>query len=92
MYTGLRPSDILQITVDQVDTENRTIQTYMPKVKSWIKIPYHEILDDILIARKKEVKKWTSRKLCWEQRGIKTNESLFATTWLQRKRLYSSYF
>lgn len=56
LYTGLRPSDILQITVDQVDTENRTIQTYMPKVKSWIKIPYHEILDDILIARKKEVK------------------------------------
>ncbi len=54
-YTGLRSSDILTITVDRINIEQRTLSYYSPKTKKYFTVKFHKDLVPILEARKKEV-------------------------------------
>ncbi len=56
MYTGLRPSDIINITVEQVDLKKMTIRYHSPKVDKWYHPPLHNKLKVLLRRRIKEVK------------------------------------
>ena len=56
MYTGLRPSDIINITVEQVDLKKMTIRFHSPKVDKWYYRPLHSKLKVLLRRRIKEVK------------------------------------
>lgn len=56
MYTGLRPSDIIDITVDQVDLKKMLIKFRSSKVDKWYYRPIHPKLKTILRQRIKEVK------------------------------------
>jgi integrase len=55
-YTGLRETDLLSITVDKIDLENRELNYFMKKGKKHRRIPFHEDLVPILDSRIKEVK------------------------------------
>lgn len=50
-YTGLRSSDIMTITKNNVDLENRVINYYSPKRKKYREIAFHE--DLVLIIKKR---------------------------------------
>lgn len=54
-YTGLRPTDILSITCDRVDLENRILRYYSKKIKQYREIAFHKDLVKILEARIEEV-------------------------------------
>ena len=54
-YTGLRPSDILTITIQKIDLENRIINYYSPKRKKFREIAFHEDLVPVLRERIKEL-------------------------------------
>lgn len=54
-WTGLRPSDILDIKVRDIDLENSSMQYYSPKTKEYLIIPIHEKLLPILKERINEV-------------------------------------
>lgn len=56
MYTGLRPSDILSITVDRIDLKKKTIKLYASKINKWFEQPIHDILLPVLKERIMEVK------------------------------------
>jgi len=56
MYTGLRPSDIIDITVDQVDLVKMQIKFRSSKVDKWYNRPILPNLKTILRQRIKEVK------------------------------------
>ncbi len=56
MYTGLRPSDIINITVAQVDLKKMTVRFHSPKVDKWYYRPLHSKLKVLLRRRIKEVK------------------------------------
>lgn len=56
MFTGLRPSDIIDITVDQVDLKRMLIKFHSTKVDKWYYRPIHPNLKTILRQRIKEVK------------------------------------
>jgi len=56
MYTGLRSSDILSITRDNIDLPNRILKYYSPKRKKFREIPFHEKLVPILKKRLREIK------------------------------------
>lgn len=56
MFTGLRPSDIIDITVDQVDLKKMQIKFHSAKVDRWYYRPILPILKPILRQRIKEVK------------------------------------
>jgi integrase len=55
MYTGLRPSDLIYITVDHVDLKKMVIKYYSPKVDKWYSRPLHSELKIPLRSRIKEV-------------------------------------
>jgi integrase len=55
MYTGLRPSDIINVTIEQVDLEKMELKFYSSKIDKWFIRPIHEALKEILAARIKEV-------------------------------------
>ncbi len=55
-YTGLRPSDVYGITVENIDIKNGILKYYSQKRKMHREIPFHEDLVDILSERIKEVK------------------------------------
>ena len=55
-YTGLRSSDLLTITVERIDLENRFLTYYSPKRKKYREIAFHKSLVPILEERIKEVK------------------------------------
>ena len=56
LYTGLRPSDIIDIKVEDIDLENMTINYYSSKVKVHNIIPLHEKLNPVLTERVKQIK------------------------------------
>ncbi|HPN37288.1 MAG TPA: site-specific integrase [Melioribacteraceae bacterium] len=56
MYTGLRPSDIINITVEQIDLLKMEMRFYSSKTDNWFVRPIHEKLTDILTTRINEVK------------------------------------
>jgi integrase/recombinase XerD len=56
MYTGLRPSDIINITVDQIDLEKMEMKFYSSKIDKWFVRPIHPKLHDILKERISAVK------------------------------------
>ncbi len=56
LYTGLRPSDILDIKVEDIDIENKLLNYYSPKVKEHNVVPIHDDLLPILEERISEVK------------------------------------
>ncbi len=55
-YTGLRSSDILTITVDRVNLEQRTLSYYSPKTKKYFIVKFHNDLIPILKERITKVK------------------------------------
>jgi len=55
-YTGLRSSDILTITAENVDIKGGKISYYSPKRKKFREIAFHEGLKEILKERIEEVK------------------------------------
>ncbi|MDP3150353.1 MAG: site-specific integrase [Ignavibacteria bacterium] len=56
MYTGLRPSDLINVTTDQVDLDKMEIKFYSSKIDKWFIRPIHPSLKEILFSRKAEVK------------------------------------
>lgn len=56
LYTGLRPSDILDIKVDDIDLNKKLLRYYSPKVKEYNIVPIHDELLPILEQRISEVK------------------------------------
>lgn len=56
MFTGLRPSDIISITVEQIDLEKMEIKYYSSKIGKWFVRPIHKSLKTILSLRMNEVK------------------------------------
>jgi integrase len=56
LYTGLRPSDIINITTDQINIKDNTVRYYSTKVKCWYLRPLHPKIHPALKARIKEVK------------------------------------
>jgi len=57
MYTGLRSSDILNITCENIDIQNRILRYYSPKRKKYREIAFHRKLLPLLKKRMKEVGK-----------------------------------
>lgn len=55
-YTGLRSSDLLGLTVERTDLNNREIKFYSPKRDTYLTQPVHEELLPILKNRIDEVK------------------------------------
>ncbi|MHC1738154.1 MAG: hypothetical protein AB9882_09110 [Ignavibacteriaceae bacterium] len=57
MYTGLRPSDIINVNVEQVDLSKMEMRFYSSKTDNWFVRPIHEKLKEILITRLSGVQK-----------------------------------
>lgn len=55
-YTGLRPSDLLEITVEDIYMKNSLLEYYSPKTDQHLEIPLHKKLLPILRKRIAEVK------------------------------------
>jgi integrase len=51
MFTGLRPSDIFNLTVDSVDLEKMMLKFYSSKIDKWFIHPIHTVLIPVLEAR-----------------------------------------
>ena len=56
-YTGLRSSDILNITDENIDLRNRILRYYSPKRKKFREVAFHEKLVPVFKKRIKEVGK-----------------------------------
>jgi integrase len=56
LYTGLRPSDIIDIKVEDIDLKNMTLNYYSSKVKVHNIIPLHNKLKPILTERVNQIK------------------------------------
>jgi len=57
MYTGLRPSDIINVTVEHIDLEKMEMKFYSSKIDNWFVRPLHESLKEVLAIRIEEVGK-----------------------------------
>lgn len=55
LYTGLRPSDIFNLKVSDIDMNRNTIRYYSPKTKNHFVVPFHPDLKRILEQRMKEI-------------------------------------
>ena len=55
-YTGLRPSDLYKLTVEQINISKNIISYYSEKTKEYRMIPFHKDIKCILADRIKEVK------------------------------------
>jgi len=55
LYTGLRPSDIYNLQVENIHLETQTFEYYSPKTKSYFTIPFHPDIIPVLKERIKEV-------------------------------------
>lgn len=55
-YTGLRPSDIYKIKVEDIDFEQNQLKYYSTKTKEHFIVPFHKDLRSILKQRCQEVK------------------------------------
>ena len=56
MYSGLRPSDIINVTVHQIDLDKMEIRFYSPKTGNWYIRPIHDYIKSILESRIKDKK------------------------------------
>ncbi len=56
LYTGLRPSDLIDIKVEDIDIEKMTMHYFSSKVQIHNTIPLHLKLKPILIERLKDIK------------------------------------
>lgn len=56
MYTGLRPSDIIGLTKEQIDLKKMEIRFYSSKTGSWFVRPLRPALKPILKERCKKIK------------------------------------
>jgi len=56
IYTGLRPSDIIELTVEQINIKEKVIDYYSPKTKEYLSVPIHEKLAEVLMERIIELK------------------------------------
>jgi integrase len=56
MYSGLRPSDIINVTVEQIDLPKMEIRFYSSKTSNWYVRPIHDNIKCILENRIKEKK------------------------------------
>ena len=56
LYSGLRPSDIINITTEQIDLEKMEIKFYSSKTDKWFIRPIHTLLKDVLSEKIAEVK------------------------------------
>ena len=74
MFTGLRPSDIINITIDQIDLEKMEIKFYSSKIDKWFIRPIHKSLKEVLASRIAEVK--TGR--IFEYDGVKNMGKAFS--------------
>lgn len=54
-YTGLRPSDIYNLKVEDINLENNTFQYYSEKSKEYFSVPIHKDLIPILKTRISQV-------------------------------------
>lgn len=55
LYTGLRPSDIYNIKVDDIDLNKGTIKYFSEKTKEYFEVPFHPELKPILDERIKQI-------------------------------------
>jgi len=55
-HTGLRPSDLLNWEVKDINLENKTVQYYEQKIKDYWIIPIHDNLIEVLRKRIETVK------------------------------------
>jgi integrase len=53
MYSGLRPSDIINLTVEQINLDKMEMRFYSSKTGSWFIRPIHNNVRDILAKRMK---------------------------------------
>jgi len=56
LYTGLRPTDLLQLKVEDINLQKGTMQYYEQKIKDYNIVPIHPTLLPILQQRMEEVK------------------------------------
>jgi integrase len=56
MYTGLRPSDIINITAELVDLEKMEMKFYSSKIDKWFVRPLHTSLKTVLSQRIEKIK------------------------------------
>ncbi len=54
-YSGRRPSDIMDITVDRIDLHRKTFSFYVPKNKRYTILPLHSSLIPVLQERINEI-------------------------------------
>src|SRR5690606_38241302 len=54
-YTGLRPSDVINVKVDDIDFHNNTLRYYSMKTKENFIVPLHKDMLTILKARCEQV-------------------------------------
>ncbi len=55
LYTGLRPSDIYNLEVKDIDLEQKNFQYYSEKTDEYFRVPIHQDLIPILQERIKEI-------------------------------------
>jgi integrase len=56
LYTGLRPSDIYNLKVEDINLKAQTLKYYSPKTKTNFMVPFHPLLVPIIEARINEVR------------------------------------
>lgn len=56
MYSGLRPSDIINLTVEQINLDKMEMRYYSSKTGNWFVRPIHENIKAILVERIKDKK------------------------------------
>lgn len=60
IYTGLRPSDILETEVGDIDLDDLMLKYYSPKTKQYRRVPLH---DDLFVPLKKRIEEVKTGKL-----------------------------
>lgn len=60
MFTGLRPSDIINLKVDDVDIDEKSMRYYSEKTKEYFEVPIHSRL---VIPLKRRIKEIVSGRL-----------------------------
>lgn len=56
-YTGLRPTDIIDVKVEDIDLDECMMNYYSKKSKKYLRVPIHDDLVNVLLKRIDEIKK-----------------------------------
>ena len=56
IYSGLRPSDVYKIKVEDIDLDEFSMTYYSQKLNKWCKAYLHNDLKEIILERINEVK------------------------------------